>query len=65
VRIDQTAVIGHPPEHRDRHPADPGLAPVIDGDVRIEAYVTVDAGMLSADGHWPRRVADEARTCRA
>jgi UDP-N-acetylglucosamine acyltransferase len=45
VRIDQTAVIGHPPEHRDRHPADPGLAPVICGDVRIEAYVTVDAGM--------------------
>jgi UDP-N-acetylglucosamine acyltransferase len=45
VRIDQTAVIGHPPEHRDWKRGDPCLEPLIDVGVRIEAYATVDAGM--------------------
>ena len=46
--IDQTAVIGHPPEHRDWKPGDPILEPDIHSTARIEAYVTVDAGMQVA-----------------
>jgi serine acetyltransferase len=44
-RIDQTAVIGHPPEHKNWNPADQGLAPVIDPTARLEAFVSVDAGI--------------------
>jgi acetyltransferase-like isoleucine patch superfamily enzyme len=44
-RIDQTAVIGHPPEHKDWNPADKGLEPVIDPTARLEALVSVDAGI--------------------
>jgi serine acetyltransferase len=44
-RIDQTAVIGHPPEHKDWNPADKGLPPVIDPSARLEAFVSVDAGI--------------------
>lgn len=43
--VDQTAIIGHAPEHRDWKPGDPVYMPEIAPDTRIEAYVTVDAGM--------------------
>lgn len=43
--VDQTAVIGHAPEHRDWRPGDPCHAPTVFSDTRIEAYVTVDAGV--------------------
>lgn len=41
---DQTAVIGHAPESRDWTPDKPAYAPTIGEGVRIEAFVTVDAG---------------------
>lgn len=43
--IDQTAVIGHAPESREWHPGDPSFAPDIDLTARIEAFVSVDAGL--------------------
>lgn len=43
-RIDQTAIIGHPPEARDWPRGNPGHPPDIHYTARIEAYVTVDAG---------------------
>lgn len=43
--IDQTAVIGHAPEHRAWNPGDPAWQPVIPRTARVEAFVTVDAGM--------------------
>lgn len=43
--IDQTAVIGHPPEHRDWHPTDDAHQPDIHPTARIEALCTIDAGM--------------------
>lgn len=43
--IDQTAVIGHPPESRDWRPGHPSLHPEIHHTARIEAFVTVDAGL--------------------
>jgi acetyltransferase-like isoleucine patch superfamily enzyme len=46
-RIHPWAVIGDPPEHRD-HRDRPGLQPVIDPSARIEAFVTVDAGITDA-----------------
>jgi UDP-3-O-[3-hydroxymyristoyl] glucosamine N-acyltransferase len=42
TRIDQTAVIGHPPQQRGYE--GPGWAPVIADTARIEAFVSVDAG---------------------
>lgn len=45
--IDQTAVIGHPPESRTWKPGIPYFAPIIDKTARIEAFVTVDAGTTS------------------
>lgn len=42
---DQSAVIGHAPEHRDWSPDDVSFHPVIQPSARIEALVTVDAGM--------------------
>ena len=51
--IDQTAVIGHAPEGRDWTPDSPAYAPVLGEGVRIEAYVTVDAGERS-----PTRIGD-------
>lgn len=42
TRIDQTAVLGHPPEQRGF--VGPGWPPVIADTARIEAFVTVDAG---------------------
>jgi acyl-[acyl carrier protein]--UDP-N-acetylglucosamine O-acyltransferase len=42
--IDQTAVIGHPPEARDWPADEPGKPPRIHPTARIEAFVTVDAG---------------------
>lgn len=47
-RVDQTAVIGHAPEHRGWRPGDPFHEPVIDRTARVEAFVTVDAGMERA-----------------
>lgn len=43
---DQTAVIGHAPEHRDWAPDDPVFRPCVEGDARIEAFVTVDSGFI-------------------
>ena len=42
--IDQTALIGHPPESRTWTNADLMFEPWLGEGVRIEAYVTVDAG---------------------
>lgn len=42
--IDPTAIIGHPPESRTWTPSDPVFAPELARGVRIEAFVTVDAG---------------------
>lgn len=42
---DQTAVIGHAPEHADWTPGDPAYAPEIHATARIEALVTIDAGL--------------------
>lgn len=44
--IDQTAVIGHAPEDRTWTPDQPTYAPVIHPTARIEAYATIDAGMV-------------------
>lgn len=44
--IDQTAVIGHPPEARDWDASKGMHAPHIGREVRIEAFVTVDAGVF-------------------
>lgn len=44
-RVDPTAIIGHAPEYRDWKRGDPAWQPVIAPDARIEAYVTVDAGV--------------------
>ncbi len=43
--IDQTAVIGHAPESREWHPGMPAHPPRIGAGARIEAFVTVDAGL--------------------
>lgn len=43
--VHQSAIIGHAPEHRDWRPGDPCYAPVLGEGVRIEAYVTIDAGL--------------------
>lgn len=43
--IDQTAVIGHPPESREWVPSAPTFAPEIHSTARVEAFVTVDAGL--------------------
>lgn len=45
---DQTAVIGHAPEHRDWRPGDPAIQPEVHETARVEAFVTVDAGMTRA-----------------
>ena len=52
--IDPTAVIGRPPEHKDWSPGMPVIEPVIDKTARIEAYVTIDAGMHRATTIGPR-----------
>lgn len=44
-RVDPSAVIGHAPEHRDWRPDMETHKPSLGVDVRIEAFVTVDAGM--------------------
>jgi UDP-N-acetylglucosamine acyltransferase len=44
--IHRLALIGDPPEARDH--VGPGIAPVIHPEARIEAFVTVDAGVESA-----------------
>lgn len=43
--MDQTVVVGHPPEHRDWKPGDPMHEPRIWPSARLEAFVTVDSGM--------------------
>lgn len=43
--LDQSAIIGHAPEHRDWRLGDPCFYPIIERDARVEAYVTVDSGM--------------------
>lgn len=42
--VDQTAIIGHPPEGREWTPEHPMYAPILGEGVRVEAYVTIDAG---------------------
>lgn len=44
--IDELAVIGRPPEHRDHRLTTPGIAPEIDPTAIVEALVTVDAGIV-------------------
>jgi acyl-[acyl carrier protein]--UDP-N-acetylglucosamine O-acyltransferase len=53
--VDQTAVIGHPPEHRAWKPGDPCWQPRVAPTARVEAYVTVDAGMVH-----PTEIGDRA-----
>lgn len=43
--IHHSAYIGGPPEHRDWKPGDHLCEPVIAPSARIEAFVTIDAGM--------------------
>lgn len=45
---DQTAIIGHAPESRDWKPGDRAYMPAIEPTARIEAFVTVDAGVERA-----------------
>lgn len=45
--VDQTAIIGHPPESRGWTPDTPVYEPNIHPTARIEAFVTVDAGTTS------------------
>lgn len=42
--IHPTAIIGDPPQHRD-HQGQSGIAPFICPTARVEAFVTVDAGL--------------------
>lgn len=49
--VHHSAYIGGPPEHRNWKPSDPCYEPEIADSARIEAFVTVDAGM-----HSPTRV---------
>lgn len=46
--IHTTAVVGDPPESREWHTGDPTYAPEVDPTARIEALVTVDAGLEDA-----------------
>jgi UDP-N-acetylglucosamine acyltransferase len=41
----ETAVIGSPPEHREWNVGDPVQPPEIDATARVNAFVTVDAGL--------------------
>lgn len=43
--IHHTAIIGHPPESREWKPGDPAFTPSVAPTARIEAFVTVDAGV--------------------
>lgn len=43
--VDQTAIIGHAPESRNWKPDDPTYPPLLKRGVRVEAYVTIDAGL--------------------
>ncbi len=43
---DQTAIVGHAPEARNWKPGDETFPPVIHPTARLEAFVTVDAGMI-------------------
>jgi acyl-[acyl carrier protein]--UDP-N-acetylglucosamine O-acyltransferase len=52
--VDQTAVIGHAPEARDWKPGDRTYAPIIRESARIEAFVTVDAGLKQPTYVGPR-----------
>jgi acyl-[acyl carrier protein]--UDP-N-acetylglucosamine O-acyltransferase len=42
--VDQTAILGHAPEHRGWTPGDPSYDVQLGEGARIEAFVTVDAG---------------------
>jgi acyl-[acyl carrier protein]--UDP-N-acetylglucosamine O-acyltransferase len=46
--IDQTAVIGHAPESRGWSPGDRAFPPALGVGVRVEAFVTIDAGVERA-----------------
>jgi acetyltransferase-like isoleucine patch superfamily enzyme len=50
-----TAIIGHPPQHRDWRPGDPVYKPEIHPSARIEAYVCVDGGMKE-----PTRIGEDS-----
>lgn len=49
------ASIGGPPEHRDWSPGDPCFAPVIAESAKVNAFVTVDAGLRE-----PTRIGDRS-----
>jgi acetyltransferase-like isoleucine patch superfamily enzyme len=49
--VHPSAVIGDPPEARDWDPSEACFAPEIDPSARVEAFVTIDAGL-----HAPTRV---------
>lgn len=51
MTIHRLALIGDPPEHRD-HRDSPGLPPMIDDSARIEAFVSVDAGLAAPTRIW-------------
>ena len=46
--IHHTALIGGPPEHRERPPDFNGYYPIIHPSARVNAFVTVDSGMFRA-----------------
>jgi UDP-N-acetylglucosamine acyltransferase len=46
--VHHSAYIGGPPEHRNWKPGDPCYEPIIQPGARIEAFVTVDAGVHSS-----------------
>ncbi len=54
--VHPTAIIGHPPESRNWTPSQHAHVPAVGACVRIEAYVTVDAGTerptTICDGAW-------------
>jgi UDP-N-acetylglucosamine acyltransferase len=43
-KLDPTAIIGEPPEHRDWRPYTPSYKPELAERVKVNAYVTIDAG---------------------
>lgn len=53
MSVHPTAVIGGPPEHRDWFPGDSRYVPVIAKSARVNAFVTVDAGL-----HEPTRIGE-------
>jgi hypothetical protein len=62
--VDQTAILGHAPEHRGWTPGDPSYDVQLGEGARIEAFVTVDAGYKRPTRIGARLLADETRPRR-